>query len=83
VFSKAVASTLGAWLVFSETYTEVLKLSFSGGRSAATDGIEVKWVDDAFFGYVCSAKDMYGQLTGVLTATVGAALIYKDKVIRP
>ena len=46
------------------------------------NGVNVKWVDDAFFGYVCSAKDVYGQFTGVITAAIGAGLIYSDQKSR-
>lgn len=70
---QAVSQTLGAWTIFTDTYAEVLRLSL-GGSSAAEEGFNAEWVDDAFFGYVCSAKDMYGQFTGAITASVGAAI---------
>lgn len=42
-------------------------------------GINAEWVDDGFFGYICSAKDMYGQFAGTLTSAVGAGLMYHNK----
>lgn len=70
---QSVSMTLGAWLTLTETYADVLGLALDPRRRAA--GLSLEWVDDAFFGYVCSAKDMYGQLTSVLTAAVGASIV--------
>lgn len=75
---QGVSYMLGAWIVFTETYTDVLKISLDPKRGVR-EGMDVGWVDDAFFGYVCSAKDMYGQFAGTLTAAVGAGLIYHNQ----
>jgi len=32
-------------------------------------------VDDAFFGYICSAKDTLGQMTSIITSSVGAGIV--------
>lgn len=72
---QAVSQTLGAWLIFTDTYAEILRLSLaSPGAHGDVGGFDVEWVDDAFFGYVCSAKDMYGQFAGAITASIGYAL---------
>jgi hypothetical protein len=47
-----LSMTLGAWLVFTESYTGILDAALLG-PSASTS---IEWVDDAFFGYICSAK---------------------------
>ena len=43
---------LGAWLIFTETYTSILETALTGPKTSAS----IEWVDDAFFGYICSAK---------------------------
>ena len=60
---------LGAWLIFTESYGKILDVSL---LSTQQKEINIEWVDDAFFGYVCSAKDMMGQMTSVLTYSIGA-----------
>jgi hypothetical protein len=44
--------TLGAWLIFTETYTTILDAALVGGKNR----LDIEWIDDAFFGYVCTAK---------------------------
>ena len=43
---------LGAWLIFTETYTSIMDASLVG----PSDRTDIEWVDDAFFGYICTAK---------------------------
>jgi hypothetical protein len=43
---------LGAWLIFTETYTNILDAALLGPSSS----MNIEWVDDAFFGYICTAK---------------------------
>ena len=62
---------MGAWTIFTETYTKILDAALIGPSNSMT----VEWVDDAFFGYVCSAKDALGQMTSVITSSVGAGII--------
>jgi hypothetical protein len=52
-FSLIVAS----WLILTNTYTKILRVSLSN-----VEQVDVEWLDDAFFGYVCTAKDL-GKLT--------------------
>lgn len=52
-----LSMTLGAWLVFTESYTGILDAALLGPSESASN----QWVDDAFFGYVCTAK-----VTGLL-----------------
>ena len=44
--------TLGAWLVFTESYTKIMDAALLGPSESA----DIEWVDDAFFGYICTAK---------------------------
>ena len=48
-----LAMTLGAWLVFTESYTTILDAALLGPTQQS---VNIEWVDDAFFGYVCTAK---------------------------
>jgi hypothetical protein len=48
-----LSMTLGAWLIFTETYTTILDASLTGANEG---GLNIEWVDDAFFGYICTAK---------------------------
>jgi hypothetical protein len=73
-----LSTTLGAWLIFTETYSSVLDIALLGPG----EGVSTEWVDDAFFGYICTAKDMLGQATGILTSSVGAAVMTSEKRIR-
>lgn len=38
-------------------------------------------MDDAFFGYICSSKDFLGQMTSVITSSIGAGIVtgYNNK----
>ena len=66
-----LAMTLGAWLVFTESYTGLLDAALLGPSQSTN----IEWVDDAFFGYVCTAKDMMGQATSILTSTIGSGIV--------
>jgi hypothetical protein len=73
-----LSMTLGAWLVFTETYTGILDAALLG----PSNSVSIEWVDDAFFGYICSAKDMLGQATAILTSTIGAGMITAHKKVQ-
>jgi hypothetical protein len=68
---------MGAWTIFTETYSKILDAALIGPQNS----LQVEWVDDAFFGYVCSAKDVLGQMTSVITSSVGAGIVtgYNNK----
>jgi hypothetical protein len=46
---------LGAWLIFTDSYTMILDAALLGPPK----DIDIEWVDDAFFGYVCTAKVIF------------------------
>lgn len=66
---------MGAWLIFRETYTTILDAALLGPSNSKM----IEWVDDVFFGYICSAKDMLGQATSILTSSVGAGIVAGHK----
>jgi len=70
-----LSMSLGAWLVFTESYSSILDAALLGPSSS----VNIEWVDDAFFGYICTAKDMLGQGTSILTSTIGAGIIESHK----
>ena len=47
-----LSMVLGAWLIFTETYTTILDAALLGPPKSTN----IEWVEDAFFGYICSAK---------------------------
>ncbi len=53
-----LSMVLGAWLIFTETYSTLLDSALIG----PSDSINIEWVDDAFFGYICSAKVLYWHI---------------------
>lgn len=71
---------MGAWLIFTESYSKILDASLL--PRSGNEEVNIEWVDDAFFGYVCSAKDMLGQMTSVITSSVGAGIIGSYNVRR-
>lgn len=66
--SEAVQLTQSAWLVFAETYRNLLKVSLSSTDKTFT----MEWVDDAFFGYICLAKNSGGEVAALFTSFLGA-----------
>jgi hypothetical protein len=75
--NEMISLTLGAWMIFTESYSSILGMSLKG----AGNKISIEWVDDAFFGYVCSAKDKGGQVAALLTSAIGAGLISKERSV--
>lgn len=75
---RTIALVHGGWNVFTETYEHVMDLTLE--NNSPKDRINIEWVDDAFYGYVCSAKNTVGHATGILTSSIGGALIenYRD-----
>jgi hypothetical protein len=57
--------TEGAWLIISETMAGVLALS--GGVAPPSS---ISWPDQAFFGYVCSAKDVTATGISIVTSSI-------------
>jgi hypothetical protein len=59
----------GAWLIVSETMVSVLDMS--GGLTPSS---EISWPDQAFFGYICSAKDVTATGISIITASINGAV---------
>lgn len=55
----------GAWLIIAETMSSVLALS--GGIEAPKT---IAWPDTAFFGFMCSAKDITASSVSILTSSI-------------
>lgn len=66
----ALSLVLGGWNTFTETYNVVLNLSLKKSEQ----GFTMDWVDDSFFGVICSAKDIGGQASSLITSIVGAGI---------
>lgn len=59
----------GAWQVVAETMVSVLALS--GGVSAPTS---VAWPDQAFYGFICSAKDVSATGIAIVVASINGVV---------
>jgi hypothetical protein len=59
----------GAWLVISETMVAVL--SASGGISMPTS---VAWPDQAFYGFICSAKDVSATGIAIVMSSINGVV---------
>jgi hypothetical protein len=68
--NELISLGLATWLAFSESYSNLLRIALTKDRKAT-----VKFVDDAFFGSVCAAKDVGGQMSAILTSAIGSAII--------
>jgi hypothetical protein len=59
----------GAWLVIGDAMTHVLDAT--GGIAQSTT---VAWPDQAFYGYLCSSKDVLATTVSVLMSSVGGVM---------
>lgn len=66
---KSLEHVHSAWRVFVETYKSVLNLA-----TRNTDSLDLDWVDDAFFGHICLAKNQGGELSALLMSFFGAVI---------
>jgi hypothetical protein len=76
--NQLVSLRLSTWLMFSESYANLLRISLTKDRIATA-----KFVDDTFFGTVCAAKDVGGQMSALLTSTIGSVMITGNRRIDP
>lgn len=65
--SLYVSYVQGAYIVFSGVIISVMDV-------AANKKLELTWPDDAFFGYVCTAKDVSADLVAVFTSTLNSII---------
>jgi hypothetical protein len=56
----------GAWLVVSESVVGII--GTAGGVNPPTS---VNWPDQAFYGYICSAKDVSATAIAIVTSSIG------------
>jgi hypothetical protein len=68
---SSLSMMLGAWLIFTESYSKILDAALLGQQAE----VNIEWVDDAFFRYICSAKDALGQMSSIITSSVGAGIV--------
>jgi hypothetical protein len=76
--NKLISLAHGAWLLVVETYANILEVSLSGSSA-----VSLAYIDDAFFGFICAAKDQGGQVAAILTSTIGMALNQQTRSIDP
>ena len=74
---QSLSMTLGSWIIFTESYDKLLKVSLE--PEGFQRRFDIEWVDDAFYSYVCSAKDVGGQIGAIITSAVGSVLIKQNQ----
>jgi hypothetical protein len=75
---QVISLGLATWLAFSESYANLLRISLTKDRTAT-----LLFVDDAFFGSVCAAKNVCGQMSALLTSAIGSAMITGNSRMDP
>lgn len=60
----------GGWTIFVDMLMVILDLSLQDG----IDGVNLKWPDDAFFGYICTAKDQGAHYISIFTSAINSVL---------
>lgn len=65
VMENVLSFVEGAWEIVAETIASVLAIS--GGIDPPS---EIRWPDSAFFGYICSAKDVTASSISILTSSI-------------
>jgi len=67
-----IMAAKGAWDIFHQSYGNALRIAidpeFKGWNNA--------WVDEAFFSFICSAKDELGQFAALLPSIAGMVTNY-------
>lgn len=71
-----IALSMGFWLIFAESYANILKLSLANDNT-----LKVESFDDAFHGIICALKDEGAQATALITSAIGAGLIPQSRVV--
>ena len=61
----------GAWLIVSQTMVEVLVLSTGGIQLPPS----ITWPDQAFYGFVCNAKDVSATALSILVSSINGVVL--------
>ena len=67
---ESLSVLYGGWVVFVDMFMVLMELSLRKGLL----GITVSFPDDAFFGYVCTAKDQSAHLISIFTSAINDAV---------
>jgi hypothetical protein len=69
LFTTQIAMIHGAYMVVVETVSTII--GFSLQKYEKDDKIVImRWMDDAFFSYMCSAKDAIASFVSILTSVI-------------
>ena len=60
----------GGWTIFVDMLMVILDLSLRDG----VEGVDLTWPDDAFFGYICTAKDQGAHYISIFTSAINGVL---------
>ena len=73
--NKGLVLAQSAWSVFTESYSQLLQITLQ--RSSLD--LEAQWVDDAFFGFVCEAKNVGADTAALLTSAFGLVILNSQR----
>jgi len=65
-----LALLYGTWNVFVDMMMVILDLSLQKGLS----GVNIKWPDDRFFGYICTVKDSNAHFVSIFTSALNGVI---------
>ncbi len=68
---EEMALVQGAWLIVSQTMVEVLVLSTGGVQLPSS----ITWPDQAFYGFVCNAKDVSATALSILVSSINGVVL--------
>ena len=74
---ESLSVLYGGWVVFVDMFMVLMELSLRKGLL----GITVSFPDDAFFGYVCTAKDQSAHLISIFTSAINDAVQIAHSVV--
>lgn len=78
----ALSMLHASWRIFVETYVDIFRASLQPQAFFAPgSSVDLEWVDDNFFGTVCTAKDAVGQGVALLTSVIGKVLADKYNLL--
>lgn len=61
----------GGWTIFVDMFMVIMDLSLQKGL----DEVTIEWPDDAFFGYICTAKDQGAHYISIFTSAINSVLL--------
>lgn len=75
----SIASLSSGWNILTQSFTDILGLSMRTTETSPGSEINIEWFDETFFDNICNAKDLNGQIAGIVTSLIGVSLIETNR----